>query len=155
MSYADKLEEILKKEIDLLEEIYRCDDYLKRNVDPSKGEFEDFDGYLAEMDEFMKSLDAAGNEVDTIIDHLRANKSEFDSISNAQSDRIRALLKQVEGKTAAVVEIEKHVRQMTEGFLENKRSDIGTIRRQQAARGHYTSQNAVTAEELTRFDTRH
>lgn len=153
--FADRLEDNLKKKVELLEHIYESDDRIRKMTDPEKSEFEDFDAYLYEMQDMIEELEENDNETDEIRSYLETHKEELNSISNEQSNRIRRLLSEIEGKTQAVRDIELQAKQIVDDFLKKKRTDIKNVRKQsRVVQNIYTPQRIMTSEEMITFDTK-
>lgn len=154
-SYADRLENLLKRKIELLELIYESDARIRETSKAGNTSYDLYDDYLAESENYLENLDHADEESDEIINYLKSHSDEIKRISTLQSQKIRSLLLEIEGKTEAVRQIEDQIKEQVAVFIRDRRNEIRVARMQsKVVGGHYAPQGIMSREEMTTFDTK-
>ena len=140
LSYSDRLEDNLRKKVDVLEKIYESDKRFEETFNDGASNLEQYDEYLIDQGSYMEDLDDLDAEYDGLFEYLTKHKDEVRSVQPTQKARIDSLIKEIEGKIQAVNDAEAKVRTLTGEYFRNRKSELASSRKTaRVIQNHYRS----------------
>ncbi len=152
--YIDKLEENLKKKINLLESIFESDKKYLADTETDSFDMDLNENYLEEQNSFIEMMNELDTEHDEIYGYLRDHKAEAESVPTVQRTAINDLIRELEGKTQAVLEIENRARKRSDDIIKNRRNLISASRQKaRVIQNNYGPASGMMAMDHSIFDT--
>ena len=152
-SCIDRLEENLKRQIDVLDQICMSDSRFAEGSETLKTDMSGYDSYLKEQDSFISILDELDSESDELMAYLADHPEEISAVGTERRKCLTALAGEIENKLNLVAEAEREARALVDDHLRSNKDRLASSRKTaRVIQNGYRPNSGVAAEDNKIFD---